>query len=373
MTRLLTPGVIPQDAYPPPRQILLTGVPVFLGRAAAGPRTPQQVRLWPQFASLYGESGPLADAVRGFFANDGLVCRVVRLDETLPLPDRLRAGLAAFDASDGADEADLVCAPDLADAGPEVMLAAQRLLVGACRARGDRVALLDAVPAPGDVAAQAAALTGPDGGFGALYHPWPMVATPGGPPRRVPPCGHVAGLVARGDRRVGTHKAPANEELADVLDLAVGLTAQQVGELYAAGVNCVRALPGRGIRVWGARTLSGDPGTRDLSARRVLVTITRWLGQFMPTTLYEPHDLRLRVRMVREVTAYLDGLHQRGALRGQTAADAFWVKCDDETNPPAVADQGLLVTQIGVAPSVAAEFVVVRVIHGTSGVRIDAA
>lgn len=351
-----SPGVHRVDAFPQPPPSLLTGVPVFLGAAPSGLPTPQRVATWPQFMQLYGPGpSPLAGAVRGFFACGGLVCHVVRTSS-------LRAGL---DAIADLDEVDLVCAPDLAAGGDAAQtIAGQRAVLAHCAARGDRVALLDAVRPPGDVAAQAAALTGPDGAYGALYHPWLVV---GGP---VPPCGHVAGIASRGDREVGVHKAPANQELADVLDVEVGLDAAQVGDLYAGGVNCIRALRGRGVRAWGARTLSGEPAARDLSARRVLVTIARWLELFMAGMVHEPHDVRLRVRVLREVGAYLDGLHRQGALRGRTSAEAFSVRCDEQTNPPEVVEAGMVVTEVGVAPSVAAEFVVIRVIHGASGVEL---
>ena len=358
-----TPGVHRLDAFPQPPPSLLTGVPVFLGTAGSGPWTPERVATWPQFVQLYGRGpAPLADAVRGFFACGGLVCQVVRLPGTDSAA--VRSGLAAIA---DVDEIDLVCAPGIGE-DETATVAAQRAILGHCRARGDRVALLDGLPAPGDVARQAAALTGQDGAYGALYHPWLVVAGPA--PRPVPPCGHVAGIVSRGDREVGVHKAPANQDLTDVLDVEVGLDAAQVGDLYAAGVNCIRALPGRGVRAWGARTLSGEPAGRDLAARRVLVTIARWLELFMVGLVHEPHDVRLRVRVLREVGAYLEGLHRQGALRGRTAEEAFSVRCDEQTNPPASVEAGLLVTEIGVALGVAAEFVVVRVIHGASGVEL---
>ena len=146
---------------------------------------------------------------------------------------------------------------------------------------------------------------------------------------------------------MGVHKAPANEVVEGALDLRSDLTAEQAGTLYAQAVNCVRALPGRGIRVWGARTLSDDPAWRDVSARRVVATVRRWVERFMRGLVFEPNDIRLWVRITRELTAYLDGLFQRGALKGRTAEEAFFVKCDSETNPGEVLDAGMVVTEIG--------------------------
>lgn len=396
--RYLTPGAYFQDVFPPPAPSFLTGVPAILGRAAKGPHTPQRLTLWPQFEATFGglmagsagggaAEGFLLDAVRGFFENDGLLCYVVRLDETRPAEDRLARGLAALD---DLDDVDLICAPDVlaeaiwsADARLQTVTDLQEVLLGHCRDRGDRFAILDGVPALDSdvVTAQRNALAGEAGGYGALYYPWLWAQGGDGPPRYVPPCGHLAGIYSRNDRRVGVHKAPANEVVEGVLDLQINLTGPQVGGLYETqvgapnqgAVNCLRAFPGRGIRVWGARTLSTDPAWRDVNARRLVGTISRWIERFMTSLVHEPNDVRLWVRIMRELTAYLDGLFQRGALKGRTAAEAFFVKCDNETNSSDVIDAGMVVTQIGVAPTAPAEFIIVRAIHGASGVTVSAA
>ncbi|MFY1671349.1 phage tail sheath family protein [Plantactinospora sp. WMMB334] len=381
MTNQLTPGVHRQDVFPPLPPTMLTGVPVFLGRAAAGPYTPQRLTLWPQFEAAFGGStdGFLADAVRGFFENGGTVCHAVRLPEALTPADEVRGGLAVLDSL---DDVDLVCATDIVPAPPwpddgdlAPIVAAQALLLRHCRDRGDRFALLDGVPAldTAKVADQCAALTGADGAFGALYYPWLGVPDGTGRLRHLPPSGHVAGVYSAGDQRVGVHKAPANTVLEGVVDLQTHLAAAELGALYEQRVNCLRALPGRGIRVWGARTLGADPVWRDVTARRLVSTIGRWIERFMTGLVHEPNDVRLWMRIMRELTVYLDGLFQRGALRGRTPAEAFYVKCDHETNPPEVIEAGVVVTHIGVAPTAPAEFITVRVIHGASGVTVGAA
>ncbi len=378
------PGVYRQEVFPPPPPSLLTGVPVFLGYADPGTvkvpvNVPQPLTLWPQFEALLGRpraDGYLAWAVRGFFENDGVLCYVVRLqDARAPLAE-LRAGLAALD---GLDAVDLVCAPDImrgtnpADP-PGVDMAAvtalQAEVLADCRRVGGRFAILDAVLTSdtGLVDRQRAKLTGEDG---ALYHPWLWAPGRDGPPLYVPPCGHLAGTYARGDQRVGVHKAPANEAVEGVLDLWINPTEAEVGSLYAQGVNCLRALPGRGIRVWGARTLSDDPAWRHVGARRVFLTMGRWVERFMTELVLEPNDVRLWVRIMRELTAYLDGLFERGALKGRSPEQAFFVKCDSETNPPEVVDAGMVVTHVGLALAAPAEFVVARIIHGASGVSIQ--
>jgi len=372
------PGVYLQDVFPPPAPSLLTGVPAFLGYAGQGPvDEPVPLTLWPQFEAQFGSpavAGFLPYAVRGFFENGGLLCYVVRLDGTATPLTALRDGLTALH---GETAIDLLCAPDIMpvpspSAQPDVaaVTALQSELLADCQRTGGRFAILDAVLTTDTtvVEAQRAALTGDDG---ALYHPWLRVSAPDGSGLYVPPGGHMAGIYARSDQQTGVHKAPANEVVAGVLDLRASLPGDAIGRLYAEGVNCVRAQPGRGIRVWGARTLSTGTDWQFIGARRVFLTMGRWLEAFLAQLTYEPNDVRLWVRIMRELTAYLDGLFQRGALKGRTAAEAFFVKCDSETNPPEVQDAGMVVTNVGVALAAPAEFVVVRVIHGASGVSIQ--
>lgn len=387
MTGYQAPGVYLEDVFPPRAQNLLTGVPAFLGYAdppLAGdppvprPRQPVALTLWPQFEAAFvapwGGGYYLADAVAGFFRNGGLLCYVFPLDVTLPPPAALQAGLTALR---GIDAIDLVCAPDIMSSpsmtGPpdtDAITALQTQVLADCQQAGGRFAILDTVLTSDKtvVETQRAALASQDG---ALYHPWVWVDGQEGSPLFLPPCGHVAGIYARGDQDVGVHKAPANAQVDGALDLRATLTGDDLGELYSRGVNCLRAMPGRGIRVWGARTLSADAEWQSIAARRVFLTIGRWLEQFLEPLTFEPNDVRLRVRIMREVTAYLDGLFLRGALKGRTAEEAFFVKCDSETNPPEVMAAGMVVTSVGVALAAPAEFIVVRVIHGASGVSIQ--
>ncbi|WP_435210103.1 phage tail sheath family protein [Streptomyces sp. bgisy034] len=382
MTQQPTPGVSRQDVFPQSAPSLLTGVPAFLGRAAGGPHTPQRLTLWPQFEAAYGSSAPgfLADVVRGFFDNGGLLCHVVRLDESRPTPSAaLQTALDELDRLDG--DVDLVCAPDIVtdplwptNGLLDPVVDQQQMLLRHCRERGDRFALLDGIPTTdtAKVMEQSGKLTGADGAFGALYYPWLRAPGGDGRLRPLPPSGHVAGVYSAGDQRFGVQRAPANTEVEGVVDLQVRLAAADVGTLYGQGVNCLRALPGRGVRVWGARTLAQDPAWRDVSARRLVGAIGRWVERFMAGLVHEPNDVRLWVRIMRELTAYLDDLFQRGALKGRTPAEAFFVKCDHETNPPEAVEAGVVVTWIGVAPTAPAEFISVRVIHGASGVTVDA-
>jgi len=166
------------------------------------------------------------------------------------------------------------------------------------------------------------------------------------------------------------HKAPANEVLHGVSDLVPDVSDADQAELNPIGVNCLRAFPGRGIRVWGARTLSREPAWTYISVRRLFLTVGRWIERNLTDVPFEPNDARLWSRIERELTTYFSELLRQGALKGNTAADAFYVKCNAETNPQEGRDAGKVVTEIGLAPSVPAEFIVVRIITGTSGITI---
>ncbi len=370
-----TPGVYREDVFPAQPAALPTGVPAFLGRTARGTAN-QPVRL-TRFSQLAELSGPplagrfLAAAVEGFFLNGGTECLVVPLAPSFdsdPEP-ALHGGLVALSTLQGFD---LVCAPDLhaVAQGLDQALRMQVAILNHCQEQGDRFALLDTAPKSdlNEVLTQRLKLDASHGGEnGALYHPW---LRPAGAARFVPPCGHVAGVVARCDQATGVHKAPANETLEGVVDLAAHLTDADQARLNPEGVNALRAFPGRGIRIWGARTLSRTSAWTWVNVRRLFLTAARWIEIHLAGVAFELHDTRLWNRITRELTTYCEGLFQAGALQGRSAAEAFFVQCDGTTNPPEVREAGQVVTVIGLAPAVPNEFVVVRIVHGAGGVDI---
>ncbi len=384
MTPYQTPGVYREDVFSAPEFRLLTGVPAFLGYVASGPlNTQKRLTVWSQFAEIFGASltnGYLASVVRGFFENGGTVCYVVGLDSRNAEVKALEQGLAALEPE---EEIDLVCAPDIMrtsePGAPPDENAVQKMqfaVLAHCEKQGDRLAILDALPniTTGDVLRQQQGLRGRGltGANAAFYYPWVWThqLDSGLGKVKVPPCGHIAGVYARTDQRVGVHKAPANELLEGVVDLEINLTNAQQGDLNIEGINCLRAFPGRGLRVWGARTLSKDAAWTYVNVRRLFLTVGRWLNRTMTEFAFEPNDFLLWVRIERELRAYFTQLFRQGALKGATEDDAFYVKCDGDTNPPEVRDAGMVVTEIGLAPTIPNEFVVVRLIHGASGVTI---
>ena len=252
----------------------------------------------------------------------------------------------------------------------EEIFRVQDSLVAHCELRRDRMALLDppiasALDEQSGINAIQAWRRRFDSAFSAMYWPWLRVVDPlrGGSAlvRDIPPSGHVAGQWARTDLSVGVHKAPANAPLAWAQDLTLAAGDEVHGLLNAAGINVLRVLPGRGIRVMGARTLGSDPAWRYVNVRRLLIMITRSLDLSTQWAVFEPNDVFTRAKLRLAFTSFLLALWQQGALVGATAEAAFFVRCDEDNNPPYERDRGRLLAEIGVAPTNPFEFVVVRV------------
>ncbi|HEY7546075.1 MAG TPA: phage tail sheath subtilisin-like domain-containing protein, partial [Blastocatellia bacterium] len=307
----------------------------------------------------------LSDAVAGFFDNGGVRCYVVRADTSKDKDVALQDAIAALAPL---DDLDLVAVPDamslkVSDSfDAEAIRRVQRAMLEHSAEQGNRLALLDALPtsAEGVLEQRNRLVIGQSEPINAaIYYPWLLTADG----RAVPPCGHVAGIFARTDAKTGVFKAPANEEVFSVLDLDTEIDSSVQDQLNPEGVNCLRAFPGRGIRVWGARTLSRDPDWRYVNVRRLFLTVRRWIDMNMTWAAFEANGPRLWVRIQRELTTYLSRLFRDGALKGATPDQAFYVKCDAETNPPEQREVGQVITEIGLAPLSPAEFIVVRIIH----------
>ena len=193
----------------------------------------------------------------------------------------------------------------------------------------------------------------------ALYFPW-VVVLEHGRRRTVPPSGHVAGIFARGDREVGVHKAPANAIVEGIVDLDVLLRDVHLGILNDIGVNCMRPFGPRGLRLWGARTVSSDAEWRYVNVRRTVSAIKAAINRGMQWVVFETNDQRLWKQIEREVAIFLGRLYSQGMLAGATAEEAFVVRCDAETNPPDSIDRGMLTTSIGLSVTRPLEFIVFR-------------
>ena len=166
---------------------------------------------------------------------------------------------------------------------------------------------------------------------------------------------------ARNDDTRGVHKAPANEVIRGAIAPELQITKGEHDQLNPVGINCIRSFPGKGIRVWGARTISSDPEWRYLNVRRLFNYIEESILEGTDWVVFEPNDERLWDSVKRTITMFLRRVWRDGALFGATAAEAFFVKCDAENNPLETRDVGQLIIDVGVAPVKPAEFVVFRI------------
>jgi phage tail sheath protein FI len=327
-------------------------------------------------ASTYALARPAVASTEP--AHNGHDVTALALPENLS-PEVFRGNAAARTGVMGlevAEDVTMVCVPDLMAAyvngklSDQGLRAVQTDILNHCENMQDRVAILDAPPGlnPQDMGDWRLNVSGYDSKYGALYYPWVEVANPlGDKTILVPPCGHVAGIWARNDSERGVHKAPANEVVRGALGLGYEITHGEQGRLNQNGVNCIRSFPGRGIRVWGARTISSDPAWRYLNVRRLFNYIEKSIDRGTQWVVFEPNDLYLWEKVKRDISAFLTRVWRDGALFGASPYDSFYVKCDEELNPVEVRDVGQMICEIGIAPVKPAEFVIFRITQYAGG------
>jgi hypothetical protein len=342
----------------------------------ADAQDPQPINNWEEFKQKFGDfqaaNQYLAHAVYGFFNNGGTRCWVNRVSSVDDVDD-------AIDQFETIDEIAIVAAPlppEAADATvtQAALNAIQSKLMEHCQGMEDRVAILDSAR---DIADDNLVISADDSGiwrpaanpkgYGAFYFPWVEVADPlqpAGTRIAVPPSGHLAGIYARSDAQRGVHKAPANEVIMGALGVRYRVSKILQTSLNPRAVNCIRPFNGT-IKVWGARTLAsdpaGDPEWIYVNVRRLFNFLRESIDQGTQWVVFEPNTPDLWAKIRRNITAFLTVVWRAGALFGTTPQEAFYVKCDEETNPPEVRDLGQVVTEIGVAVVKPAEFVIFRI------------
>jgi phage tail sheath protein FI len=313
--------------------------------------------------------------------------------EEITLHQEKLFGLAAYEA---VEEIGLVVAPDLIipdfyAAAPinqipeqgiifasipeerqtfESLKAGQIDLLSHCQKMGERFAILDS-PRGAEIGKGDNRIEEwpsnfqlfPSSRYGALYYPWirQKAADFDGRELFIPPSGHAAGIYSRTEQRRGVGKAPANEILYGAVELEFCLNDAAQAILNPRGVNCLRMLPGRGPVVWGSRTLSLDPMSMYVNVRRVALAVIKNILVNMRGVVFEPNDVKLWNNIVSSLRLFFLDLFQSGALAGTRPEEAFFVKCDEETNPPETVDQGMVITQVGFAPARPAEFILVTI------------
>ncbi|NES84910.1 MAG: phage tail sheath family protein [Moorea sp. SIO2B7] len=359
------PGIYLKQIVPTPEPELLTGVPVFFGLAKADDNEPKKLTLGTQFDQYFSQvEGYLRDAVQGFFENGGRICYVIALANNSL--DALQKGL---EASEILENTDLVCVPDIMLASETEIIQMQQAILEYCDRMGDRFAILDTLNIADldKLDQQRQALSSHNG---ALYAPWLKIEDR---PDFIPPCGHIAGVYASCDNRVGVYSAPANIILEGVLNLSFSLTSREQTQLNSkngAGVNFIRSLRGRGMRVWGVRTLSPLAEWKYVNVRRIFLTFGRWVNQNLADTVFEPNDFPLWIRLKRELSVYCESLWRQGALQGSLPQEAFYVKCDEETNPSENREMGKVVAEVGLAPTIPGEFIQLLLVQSSSGISV---
>ncbi|QUQ62588.1 phage tail sheath family protein [Kutzneria sp. CA-103260] len=290
------------------------------------------------------------------------------------------ADRTGFGGLEAIDNVTMLCVPDLMAAYQQGRIslddvkAVQLAMIAHCELMADRVAILDTPPGLNAqrVKEWRMDFTGYDSKYAAMYWPWVKVADPvAGKQVFVPPSGHMAGIWARNDANRGVHKAPANEVVRGAVTLELNITKGEHDTLNPVAVNCIRAFPGQGIRVWGARTLSSDPEWRYLNVRRLFNYVEKSILQGTNWVVFEPNDPKLWDSVKRTITMFLRRVWRDGALFGRTPAEAFFVKCDEENNPPESRDAGILVVELGIAPVKPAEFVVFRISQFSEGASLE--
>jgi hypothetical protein len=250
--------------------------------------------------------------------------------------------------------------------GPAGEMKAQRLqdtLISICENLKDRFAILD-IPQSKDIEWVRKWRRRTDSSFCAYYWPWLRITTHDDKWRIVPPSAMLAGVYARRDLE-GVHFAPANLEIEGAQDVSLRVTEDHIGILNADAVNTFRLQ--RGVRPWGARTASSDPEWRFISVRRLFIMLRRSLEAGFAWTTFEPNNPATWDLVRNRTVAFLTNLYSLGMLVGGNPEEAFFVKCDAETNPPEQVDNGQLVCDIGVAPVSPAEFIMISLVQNMAG------
>jgi len=418
-TSYLSPGVYIEevDRGAKPIEAVGTNTVGFLGTCSKGPVNKAIFCAnWTQFVNTFGDfrdSQYLAHAVYGFFNNGGTRCFITNVGEhpagvdraheeaapaaagakkeegkkegaaAAPAPaakgkdpkevnkilngmfigedkgPNARTGLKCFD---DVDEIQLICAPGMTDP------AIQDAVLTHCELKKNRFAVLDS-PETIDMGGIDKIPKPRDSKYGAYYFPWIEVYDPEKGNIFVPPSGHMVGIYARVDTERGVHKAPANEIVRGALGLKYSISRSEQDMLNPKGINCIRDFSrrGRGIRVWGARTISSDASWRYINVRRLFIMVEESIDIGMQWAVFEPNDHKLWKKITRDTSAFLYRIWRSGALFGKTPEEAFYVKCDSETNPVETIDAGQVITEIGICPVKPAEFVIFRIGQWQSG------
>lgn len=276
-----------------------------------------------------------------------------------------RSGMHALAAN---EEIALIASPDAMrfyerEPGPAGELKAQRVqdqMIAFCELQKDRFAILD-IPQTKDIEWVRRWRRRTDSSYCAYYWPWLRAVGHDEKQRVLPPSGFLAGCYGRNDVENGVHQAPANQELQGALDVSLRLTEDHIGALNADSVNTFRIQ--RGVRAWGARTASSEAQWRYIPVRRLFIMLRRSLEAGFAWVSFEPNTSHTWDLVERRTAEFLGNLYAKGMFAGGNQEQAYFVKCDAETNPTEQIDSGMLICEIGVAPVAPAEFIMISLVQ----------
>jgi phage tail sheath protein FI len=346
----------------------------YLSKLGKPKRVSNLIQLDPEDNTVVGRPANNTDPLFTALTEEGAVGTVLGRDEFLGDPTAApgeRRGLTAFTE---VDEISILYVPDLHNLPKDddkVSLTSD--IVSHCENMKDRFAILEAPKDTKDISKLWPGVPGEDSTqvdskYAAFYYPWIEVYDPLTKGQfLVPPGGSAAGIYARSDQERGVHKAPANEVIRGATDLEFKITKGEQGILNPRGVNCIRVFPGRGIRVWGARTTSSDPLWKYINVRRLFLFLEESIEEGTQWVVFEPNNEKLWARVRQTITQFLTRVWKDGALMGTTPEEAFFVKCDRTTMTQDDLDNGRLIVLIGVAPVKPAEFVIFRIAQWAGG------
>jgi len=250
---------------------------------------------------------------------------------------------------------------------PSVSTDIAKAIVSHCERLKFRFAVIDSPNGQSSTGGLNPRNTVTDSSYAGFYYPWIITADPRtGARKLIPPGGHVLGVYARSDTERGVFKAPANEILRGALALEYEINDNLQDDLNPKGVNVVRSFPGRGIRVWGARTITSNALWKYVSVRRLFIFLERSIYEGTQWVVFEPNDDRLWARVIDTIRLFLRSQWRLGALFGRTEQEAFFITCDRSTMSQDDILNGRLICEIGIAPVRPAEFVIFRIFQNTA-------
>lgn len=373
MPTYLSPGVYLEETSFRPKAIegVPTAVTAFVGPTLAIPilrADHPPITSFVEFEQVYGGLGDLplagggapnllAHAALAFFSGGGRRLHVA------PTPPGAAAHdyAAALAGLDTLEDIEFVAAPGAVAQTGATRAEIAQLLVEHVSTRARRFAVLD--PPPGLTVSEVGAFRAEcDSRRAALYYPWVLAVDPQDPGRTIllPPSAFVCAAYARNDVERGIWTAPSSDVVTGAIGLEAELSRAEQEVLAPLGVNCIRTFPGRGIRFWGARTISSDPESKYVNMRRTLAYVEASVDRGLQWAVFEPNAPALWTRAAQAIGDFLHGLWRSGALLGDTPQKAFFVRCDRSTMTEADLDEGRLVCLVGVALVRPAEFIVFR-------------